>query len=59
LNAHPRDLTSTQVADMSTEHLKEVIKNGLPGTTMSAWKSVLADEQIEAVIAYIERVFLR
>jgi len=37
--------------------LKRVIENGLPDTTMSAWKSVLSPEEIDALIAYISRAF--
>ena len=37
--------------------LLDVITNGLPGTTMSAWKQVLTEEEIETIIAYINRAF--
>ena len=58
LEPHPRNLTDPDVmANMTAERLKKVIENGLPGTTMSAWKSVLSTEEISAVIAYISRVF--
>ena len=45
--------------DMTRGRLKQVIRDGLPGTTMSAWKNVLNDEQIEQIIAYINRVLHR
>lgn len=58
LEPHPRDLTDAKaMADMTPTRLKQVIRDGVPGTPMSAWKSVLSDEQIDAVIAYISRVF--
>lgn len=55
---HPRDLTDRQaLAGRTREDLRRVIRNGLPGTTMSAWRDVLDDSQIDAIIAYINRVF--
>lgn len=57
LEPHPRDLTSTALDGMDKTRLTQVIENGLPGTTMSAWKSVLTQSQIEAVIAYIHVAF--
>ncbi len=57
LEPHPRDLTGPAMRDMTRARLKTVIRDGLPGTTMSAWKEVLSDADIEAVIAYIARAF--
>lgn len=58
LQPHPRDLTSaTAMQGMTRTRLKQVIRDGLPGTTMPAWKSVLSDHQINAVIAYVARAF--
>jgi len=44
---------------MTKERLRAVIRNGLPGTTMSAWKHVLNDEQIDSIISYINRAFFQ
>lgn len=58
LEPHPRDLTSPQfMAGMTSERLAHVIREGLPETSMPAWKSVLTNEEISAVIAYISRAF--
>jgi cytochrome c oxidase cbb3-type subunit 3 len=58
LEPHPRNLTDNKaMAGMTRARLKQVILNGVENTTMSAWKTVLSDEQIDAVIAYITRVF--
>ncbi|MCG7950239.1 MAG: c-type cytochrome [Candidatus Thiodiazotropha endolucinida] len=58
LQPHPRDLTDPKVmATMSSEHLTKVIRDGLANTSMPAWKSVLNDEQIDAVVRYIHRAF--
>lgn len=57
LQPHPRDLTGTRVRLMADAELEQVIREGLPGTTMSAWKNVLADSQIKAIVAYINAAF--
>jgi len=53
LQPHPRDLS---VNIYSIDHLKNVVQNGIPGTTMSAWKSVLTELQINDVSAYVKRL---
>jgi len=58
LEPHPRDLTKSAAMDsMTRTRLRTVIRNGLTGTSMPAWKSVLSDQQIEDVIAYVSRAF--
>lgn len=59
LEPPPRDLTDAEaMAGMTRQRLKQTIRDGREGTTMPAWKSVLSDEQIEAVITYIDSVFI-
>jgi cytochrome c oxidase cbb3-type subunit 3 len=58
MEPHPRDLTKSAAMDsMTSTRLKSVIREGLPGTSMPAWKSVLADQDVEDVIAYVARAF--
>ena len=58
LEPHPRDLTDpVAMAGMTRERLARVIADGLDGTSMPAWKSVLAPREIDAVIAYMNRAF--
>jgi cytochrome c oxidase cbb3-type subunit 3 len=58
LQPHPRDLTEpTFMSAMTPERLAGVIRDGLPGTSMPAWKSVLTQAQIQAVVAYISKAF--
>ncbi|WP_455208930.1 c-type cytochrome [Kaarinaea lacus] len=58
LDSHPRNLTDTGfMKTMTRARLKKVIQEGLPGTTMSAWKQVLKDKEIDNIIDYISRVF--
>ncbi|MFZ2540852.1 MAG: c-type cytochrome, partial [Gallionella sp.] len=52
MEPHPRDLTSPQaMSGMTNTRLKTVIREGLPGTSMPAWKSVLSEQQVDDVIA--------
>jgi cytochrome c oxidase cbb3-type subunit 3 len=60
LEPHPRNLTDpTAMAGMTRGRLIGVIGEGLPGTSMPAWKSVLDDAEIRAVAAYVNRAFHR
>lgn len=56
LEPHPRDLTDPEfMAGMTGARLMHVVREGLPGTSMPAWKSVMSDVQIDAVVRYIHR----
>ena len=58
LEPHPRNLTDPKnMAHMTPAHLRQVIREGLPGASMPAWQSVLQPEEIEAIIAYVGRAF--
>lgn len=58
MQPHPRDLTSSRaMSGMTRSRLRKVIHEGLPGTSMPAWKSVLSEQQVEDVIAYVGRAF--
>jgi cytochrome c oxidase cbb3-type subunit 3 len=60
LEPHPRNLTDAKaMANMNRVRIAEVIREGVPGTPMSAWKTVLNDQEIDAIIAYINRAFQR
>ncbi len=56
LQPRPRNLTKVEA--MTVGRLRAVILDGLPDTTMSAWRHVLEDEQIDAVVAYVMKVFV-
>ena len=59
LEPHPRNLTDpTAMHGMTLQRLHDVIADGLEGTTMSAWKHVLRQNQIDAIAAYVMRVFV-
>ncbi len=55
----PRDFTSPQSAvELSKERIIAAIREGVPGTAMTGWKSRLSDEQIEALAALIRSRFM-
>ncbi len=58
MEPHPRDLTKSAAMDsMTRTRLRTVIRDGLAGTSMPAWKSVLSEQQVDDVIAYVARAF--
>ena len=58
MEPHPRDLTSSAaMSGMTGARLETVIREGLPGTSMPAWKSVLSEPDVKAVVAYVGRAF--
>lgn len=58
MEPHPRDLTDPKfMSAMNRLRFAHVIREGLPNTSMPAWKSVLKDEEVEAIIDYVSRVF--
>lgn len=52
-----RDLTQYSAQTMPPALLKQRIREGLPGTSMPAWKHVLKPTEVDAVAAYVSRVF--
>jgi cytochrome c oxidase cbb3-type subunit III len=54
-----RDLTLFTLKSMPAIRLRETIREGLPGTSMPAWRNVLAPAEIDAVAAYVTRAFFR
>jgi cytochrome c oxidase cbb3-type subunit III len=58
LDPHPRDLTSADaMRGMTKTRLADTIAEGLPGTSMPAWKYVLRPEEMRAIAAYVARAF--
>jgi mono/diheme cytochrome c family protein len=53
----PRDFTTA--TNLTRETMIEFVKNGKPGTAMSAWKTQLSDQEIEAVVDYIRNGFMQ
>lgn len=58
LEPHPRNLTEPIFRQgMTIQRLVRVISDGLPNSSMPAWKNVLTPNEIQAVVAYITRAF--
>ncbi|UCE30210.1 MAG: c-type cytochrome [Burkholderiales bacterium] len=58
LEPHPRDLTDPEfMRHTSRAALAQRIRDGIPGTSMSAWGHVLSESEIEAIVAYIDVAF--
>lgn len=54
-----RDLTQYTARSLPAARLRRTIHDGLPGTSMPAWRAVLAPGEIEAIAAYVSRVIFR
>lgn len=54
-----RDLTAYNAQSLPPVRLRRVIREGLPGTSMPAWRDVLKPAEIEAVGAYVSRALMR
>ena len=58
LSARPRDFTADNFIDQSDdEYLRQVILEGLPGTSMPAWGQVLTMDQVNAIVAFLKHSF--
>ena len=58
LEPHPRDLTSQRLANMEPKAISAAIEQGLPGTSMPAWGTVLSQREIRDITAYIRKAFV-
>ena len=58
LEPRPRDLTGADFALRDApDAFREVVKTGIPNSSMPAWKHVLSDAEIDAIIAYVRLAF--
>lgn len=58
MEPHPRNLQDPAFMGNATRQtITRAIREGLPNTSMPAWKSVLSDKDIQAIVAYISRAF--
>lgn len=58
LEPHPRNLTETELLQRNMDALRQVVLEGLPGTSMPAWKHVLSESQIDAIFLYLRHLYL-
>lgn len=60
LEPKPRDFTSAGFTLHRTpEAFREVVKTGIPNSSMPAWRHVLTDDEIDAIVSYIGLAFGR
>jgi cytochrome c oxidase cbb3-type subunit 3 len=58
MEPHPRNLRDSVFMMNSTRQtISHAIREGLPNTSMPAWKSVLSDRDVQSIVAYINRAF--
>ena len=58
LEPKPRDFTDPGFAlHDAPDAFREIVKTGLPNTSMPAWRHVLSDAEIDAIVAYIRLAF--
>ena len=54
MEPRPRDLRRIELYDRLGEiGLRQRIRDGLPGTSMPAWQTVLTDDEIDAIVVYL------
>jgi cytochrome c oxidase cbb3-type subunit 3 len=60
LEPHPADFTDpANRRRLNRETVAATAREGVPGTSMPAWKDVLSERELRAIAAYIDRAFLR
>ena len=58
LEPRPRDFTDPEFRLLDdAQAMEQRVLHGIPGTSMPAWKDVLAPDDIAAIVAYIEETF--
>lgn len=60
LEPRPRDFTSPDFAlHEAPAAFRDIVKYGIPDSSMPAWRHVLTDEEIDAIVSYIALAFGR
>ena len=60
LEPRPRDFTAADFTlHNSPAAFREIVKQGIPNSSMPAWRHVLSDEEIDAIVSYIALAFGR
>ena len=59
LDPLPRDFSKPQFVASYKDRFKTSIQNGVKGTAMPPWKDILSEDEIDAVIQYIENFSLK
>jgi len=60
LNPPPRNFTAEQSRkELTQERMLRSVTQGRPGTAMMPWKDVLSEKEIQSVVHYIRREFMK
>jgi cytochrome c oxidase cbb3-type subunit 3 len=60
LEPRPRDFTAPDdELILDEDRLKAAIRNGLSGRSMPAWRDVLSEAEVDAIVAYMQAAFGR
>lgn len=58
MEPHPRNLRDINFMSNATrQSIRRAVREGLPNTSMPAWKDVLSERDIQSLLAYISRAF--
>ena len=58
MEPHPRNLQDINFMSNATrQSIRRAIREGLPNTSMPAWKDVLSERDVQSLLAYISRAF--
>jgi cytochrome c oxidase cbb3-type subunit III len=58
LEPHPRNLRDAEfMSRITRQYFIGAVREGLPNTSMPAWKNVLSAQEIEAIADYVNRAF--
>ena len=58
LEPKPRDFTALDFTlHDAPDAFREIVKTGIPNSSMPAWRHVLSDDEIDAIVAYIHLAF--
>lgn len=53
----PRDFT--RASELTRETMVAIVTHGKPGTAMTAWKTQLEPQEIEAIVDYVRKTFMQ
>jgi len=58
IEPRPRDFTkAVELSKKPDDELLAIIRNGVVGTAMPAWKTVLSNSEINSIVAYLRKAF--
>ena len=58
LEPHSRDLTAYEILQRDNAALRQVVLEGLPGTSMPAWKHLLSESEVDAIFEYLRHIYI-